>query len=61
MPNSVNSGAKRVKIEWEQRREDELVRDIFGDDDKMGYYDYNNYDNKPNSGNAICLEAFDSC
>jgi hypothetical protein len=43
--------------EWEQRREDDLARDIFGDDDEVGYYD----DNKPNSANAICPEAFDSC
>jgi hypothetical protein len=46
--------------EWEQRREDDLARDIFGDDDEVGYYD-NDYDDKPNSGNAVCPEAFDSC
>jgi hypothetical protein len=43
--------------EWEQRREDDLARDIFGDDDEVGYYD----DDKPNSADAICPEAFDSC
>jgi hypothetical protein len=48
--------------EWEQRREDELARDIFGDDNEVGYYDNDDYDdNKPNSGDAICPKAFDSC
>lgn len=48
--------------EWEQRREDDLAWDIFGDDDEMGYYDYDDYDDdKPNSRDAICAEALDSC
>jgi hypothetical protein len=47
--------------EWEQRREDDLARDIFGDDDEVGYYDDNYDDDKPNSWDAICPEAFDSC
>ena len=47
--------------EWEQQREDDLARDIFGDDDEVGYYDYDDYDDKPNSGDAVCPEAFDSC
>ena len=48
--------------EWEQRRKDDLARDIVGDDDEVGYYDYEDYgDDKPNSGDAICPEAFDSC
>lgn len=48
--------------EWEQRREDDLARDIFGDDDEVGYYDYNDYDDdKVNSGDAVGAEAFDSC
>ena len=37
------------------------MRDIFGDDDKVGYYDYNNYNNKKvNSSNAVGAKAFDS-
>ena len=47
--------------EWEQRREDDLARDIFGEDDEVGYYDYDCDDDKVNSGDAICPEAFDSC
>ena len=48
--------------ELEQRREDDLARDIFGNDDEVGYYDYDNYDdNKVNSLNAVGAEAFDSC
>jgi hypothetical protein len=48
--------------EWEQQREDDLARDIFGDDDEVGYYDDDDYDDdKPNSADAICPEAFDSC
>jgi hypothetical protein len=46
--------------EWEQRREHEFARGYFWDDDEVGYYDYDNYDNKPNSGDAICPEVFDS-
>ena len=33
--------------EWEQQREDDLARDIFGDDNEVGYYDYDDYDDKP--------------
>jgi hypothetical protein len=48
--------------EWEQRREDALARDIFGDDDEVGYYDYDDDDDyKVNSADAVCPEAFDSC
>jgi hypothetical protein len=50
--------------EWEQRREDDLARDIFGDDE-VGYYDYDDYDYDDGKTNcadgAICPEAFDSC
>ena len=35
--------------------------DIFGDDDEVGYYNNNDYDNnKPNSTNAICPKVFNS-
>jgi len=51
--------------EWEQRREDDLAWDIFGDDDEVGYYDYDDYDYDDGKTNcadgAICPEAFDSC
>ena len=51
--------------EWEQRRQDDLARDIFGDDGEVGYYDDDcddDYDDdKPNSTDAIWPEAFDSC
>jgi len=44
--------------ELEQRRENDLARDIIGDDDEVGYYDYDDY--KVNSGDAVGAEAFDS-
>lgn len=48
--------------EWEQRREDDHARGIFGDDDEVGYYDYDNYDDdKLNNKDAICLKAFNGC
>lgn len=48
--------------ELEQKREDDLARDIFGDEDEVGYYDYDDdYYDRPNSGDAVCPEAFDSC
>jgi hypothetical protein len=47
---------------WEQQREDNLARDIFGDDDEVGYYNNDDYDNnKPNSADVICLKVFNSC
>jgi hypothetical protein len=39
-----------------------LRGNIFGDDDEVGYYDYDDYDDdKVNSGDAVGAEAFDSC
>jgi hypothetical protein len=47
--------------ELEQQRENDLARDIIGDDDEVGYYDYDDYDDyKVNSGDAVGAKAFDS-
>jgi exonuclease 3'-5' domain-containing protein 1 len=56
-------GVDKMLEELEQRREDDLARDIFGDDDEVGYYDYDDYDDgKTNCADgAFCPEAFDSC
>ncbi len=37
------------------------MRDISGDNYEMCYYDYDDYDDKQKSGDAICPEALDSC
>jgi exonuclease 3'-5' domain-containing protein 1 len=49
--------------EWEQQREVDLARDIFGNDDEVGCYDYDDYDDgKTNCADgAFDPEAFDSC
>ncbi|KAJ4507490.1 hypothetical protein HRR83_004068 [Exophiala dermatitidis] len=47
----------------DQQREDDLARDIFGDDDDVGYFDYYNYwDDRINAADAAFdPEALESC
>jgi hypothetical protein len=41
---------------------DDLIQDIFRDNDKVGYYDYNDYNNKKMNciDRAICPKVFNS-
>lgn len=47
----------------EQQREDDLARDIFGDDDDVGYFEYNDdWDDGITAVDGACdPEAFESC
>ena len=47
--------------ELEERRMEDLERDMFGYDDDLGYYDVNDDSSTNAADGAFCLEALDSC
>ncbi|OBT43284.1 hypothetical protein VE00_06925 [Pseudogymnoascus sp. WSF 3629] len=49
--------------ELEEKRMEDLERDIFGfdDDDEVGYYNHDDWGVTNTADGAFCPEAFDSC
>lgn len=54
LPHQNNSLTLDKMLEgWQERGIEELERDMFGDDDEVGYYDYDDYESwMPTVSNA---------